>query len=449
MGRPGFFRIRTTYVCGQLRLFRRDGRRMRAMRKADSACLSLVLATAVSVALAASPQQTGPRVVSGTVFDDANGNGTRDAGERGVSGVAVSDQTSVITTGADGTFRITTAATAAVVFVSVPDGWAAVGKMWRPVARDTTPGPQQTDFALQRRATPTEFTFVQASDTHVSAASLPRMQRMREMVEALHPAFVLITGDLVKDALRVPETEARSYYEMFVAELARFTMPVWTVPGNHENFGIERSKSHVSADHPLYGKGMYRMYLGPNYYSFSYGGVRFVGLDSVDIAPDEAGSNNDWYYGHVDAAQMTWLAADVAHATAGSPVVTFNHIPMASAVDQMGGYVEDGAAPSLISIHGKQQYRHLVSNTEALLSVLRPLRLEMALAGHMHIRESLVYQTASGPVRFQQAAAIVGAGGLTGMQMASGFTVYHVKNGRVDDGTFVSIEDSGRFAPSK
>lgn len=411
------------------------------MRKTTWACSFLALA-AVGAVVAAAPQEKASRVVSGVVFDDANGNGTRDAGERGLPDVAISDQTSVMKTGTDGRFQIKTAAAARVVFVSVPDGWATVGKMWRPITEDETPGGPQTAFALQRRATPAEFTFVQASDTHVSAASLPRMQRMREMVEQLHPAFVLITGDLVKDALRVPEAEARGYYEMLVAELARFTVPVWTVPGNHENFGIERSQSKVSAEHPLYGKGMYRHFLGPNYYSFSYGGVRFVGLDSVDIAPDAAGSNNDWYYGHVDARQMTWLAADISSAAAGSPVVTFNHIPMATAVDQMGGYTDGGVAPSLlrVKIDGKLQYRHIVSNTTELLAVLQPLRLEMALAGHMHIRESLVYQTASGPVRFQQAAAIVGAGSLAGMKMASGFTVYRVKNGKVDDGTFVSIE---------
>ena len=81
-------------------------------------------------------------------------------------------------------------------------------------------------------------------------------------------------------------------------------MPVWSVPGNHENFGIERHLSLVSPKHPLYGKGMYRQRLGPNYYSFTYGGVHFVGLDSVDIA-------DLWYYGHVDDAQLAWLRADL------------------------------------------------------------------------------------------------------------------------------------------
>ncbi|HEV8385143.1 MAG TPA: metallophosphoesterase [Candidatus Acidoferrales bacterium] len=395
----------------------------------------LFFLVALCVALAVTPQSKPPRTIRGTVFEDANGNGQRDAGERGVAGVALSDQTGVVTTGADGSFQLEAAPSAGVVSVSLPDGWGAVGKFWRPLA--DTAGEQRVDFTLHRRATATEFIFVHASDTHVSAASLPRLQRMREMVEKLHPAFVLLTGDLVKDALRVPESEARGYYEMVVAELGKFSMPVWTVPGNHENFGIERSKSKVNADHPFYGKKMYRYYLGSNYYSFTWGGVHFVGLDSVDIVAD---ANDDWYYGHIDATQLAWLTRDLAGAAASSPVVTFNHIPMATAVEQMGGYMEGGPAPSLIRINGKMQYRHIVSNTADVLDALRPLRLEIALGGHMHVRESLVYETESGPVRFQQSAAIVDSSKVAGMTTASGFTVYRVKNGKIDNGTFISLD---------
>jgi hypothetical protein len=161
-----------------------------------------------------------------------------------------------------------------------------------------------------------------------------------------------------------------------------------------------------------------------------------VGLDSVDIAAD---ANDDWYYGHIEAAQLAWLTRDLAGAAASSPVVTFNHIPFATAVEEMSGYMDGGAAPSLIRINGKMQYRHIVSNTADVLDALRPLRLEIALGGHMHVRESLIYQTDAGPVRFQQAAAIVDSSKVGGMTMASGFTVYRVKNGKIDDGTFIPL----------
>ena len=109
-----------------------------------------------------------------------------------------------------------------------------------------------------------------------------------------------------------------------------FRCPSGAYPGNHEIFGIERHLSLVSSKHPLYGKGMYRQRLGPNYYSFTHGGVHFVGLDSVDIA-------DLWYYGHVDDVQLAWLKADLSHVPADTPVVTFNHIPFATAIDGVGG----------------------------------------------------------------------------------------------------------------
>ena len=69
--------------------------------------------------------------VSGVVFDDTNRNGARDAGERGVAGVAVSNQDTVVTTDAAGTFRLSGEGTG-VIFVSIPNAYRAVGPWWRP-----------------------------------------------------------------------------------------------------------------------------------------------------------------------------------------------------------------------------------------------------------------------------------------------------------------------------
>jgi hypothetical protein len=235
--------------------------------------------------------QPAPRAIHGIVYDDANRNQTREPNEAGLQGIVVSDQFSVATTAKDGGWKLDAAPGARVVYASVPDGFTPSGAFWRAIPADAA----AIELPLTRRQAASEFTFIHASDTHLSAASLPRMKLLRALVEKAKPAFVLITGDLVRDALRVSETEARGYYDMLVAELKLFPVPVWTVPGNHENFGIERDKSKVTADHPLYGKQMYRHYLGPNYYSFAWGGIRFLGLDSVDI-------DDMWYYGHVDAA---------------------------------------------------------------------------------------------------------------------------------------------------
>ncbi|MEP6834549.1 MAG: metallophosphoesterase, partial [Gemmatimonas sp.] len=233
-------------------------------------CFALPLSIMLSAPLCA---QKAP--VQGSVFVDQNHNGRRDPGERGLANVSVSNQDAVVATDSAGEFRIERGPND-IVFVSTPDNYQTVGRFWRSV----TDSPPRVDFALTPARAQDVFTFAHASDTHISPASFNRTQRLRTLVDSLQPAFVLIAGDLVKDALRVSEAEATSYYNLFMQELGRFTTPAFTVPGNHENFGIEQNLSHVEASNPLFGRKMYHHYLGPDYYSFTYGGVHFVGLNT-------------------------------------------------------------------------------------------------------------------------------------------------------------------------
>ena len=374
---------------------------------------------------------SAPVHVTGTVFVDRNANGVRDTGEPGAAGVTLSDQVHVFAADGEGRFAFD-AAGYGVVSVTPPDGFLVRGPFWRRAA-------EEMSFPLvpTPAAGASAFTFIHASDTHISEQSLERTRRLRALVDSIRPAFVLISGDLVRDALRVSEQEARGYYDMFVRELQQFRVPVFTVPGNHEIFGIERHKSLVSEKHPLYGKRMYRSYLGPNYFSFNYGGVHFLGLDTVDY----------WdlsYYGHVDSLQVAWMGEDLARLPAGRPVVTFNHIPLVSGELSIEGYDDESVAPSLIRINGREQLRHTVSNNQEVLTVLGP-RLEIALGGHIHRREAIRYETAVGTRRFFQTAAVVGPiAGEGPMGIRSGITVYRVQGGRVDDGTFIPLDPSTR-----
>ena len=331
--------------------------------------------------------------VSGVVFEDTNRNGTRDSGEAGIAGVAVSNQDAVVRTDASGAFRLAGPGTG-VVFVSTPNGYRAVGPFWR--AADTT---RALSFALTRDPATTELTFIHASDTHISPASLPRTQRLRTLVDSIGPGLLIISGDLVRDALRVSEAEATGYYELFMKERNAFREPVFTTPGNHEIFGIERDTSHVPMTHPLYGRKMYHKFLGPDYYSFTRGGVHFVALNTVDI-------DDQRYYGHVDSLQLAWLERDLALVPPAMPVVTFNHIPFFTTFEMLNGYNDRPPAPSLITVNGKTAYRHTVSNAGEVLAVLRKHRHVLALGGHMHATERIEYEMTGGKTRFNQVSAL-------------------------------------------
>ena len=396
-----------------------------------------VFAVATATLLIAAPtlRISAQSAATGVVFVDANGNGIHDPGERGVAGVAVSNQDAVTTTDASGRFHLPPGG-AGIVFISVPDGYRSLGRFWRAVADSAAP----LDFALASAPHARQFRFVHASDTHIAPASVDRTRRLGALVDSLAPAFLIVTGDLVRDALRVGEAEATGYYELFVRETSAFHTPLWTVPGNHENFGIERDKSHVSATHPLYGRGMYHKYLGPDYYSFNYGGLHFVGLNTADI-------DDQWYYGHVDSLQLAWLERDLAVVPATMPVVSFDHIPFVSTIEGFNGYMDGGPAPSLITVRGKTVYRHTVSNAGDVLAVLRKRRHVLALGGHFHAAEQVVYDIDGLRTRFNLAAAIVGPTNSNGLRWPSGVTLYTVRDGIIDDGTFIPLGMPDRITP--
>jgi len=385
-----------------------------------------------SFALVAPTHQSDTRSfvgeVSGSVYVDVDGNRQRDPGERGIAGVAVSDQVNVVLTDAQGRYRFPEAGGLGVVYVTQPVGYRPIGSFWRAVLDRNEP--QQIDFPFAVEAQPSEFTFIHASDTHVSEESVDRVRKLRGIVEERRPAFVIVTGDLVRDALRVPESEATGYYQLYLSEIAQFPVPVWSVPGNHENFGIERHKSLVSPTHPLYGKKMYRKMVGPTYYSFNYGSIHFIGLDSVDY-------EDLWYYGHVDEIQLGWLERDVATLGPNSTVVTFNHIPLMSAAPTRVPYTDSGLAPTLIRVGDQTLFRHIVSNHEDVQRRLATTHYTLALGGHFHYREMVRVEGVE--TRFFTTAAVVGPAG----DFPSGVVLYRVRGNQIDDGEFIPLDHPG------
>ena len=118
--------------------------------------------------------------------------------------------------------------------------------------------------------------------------------------------------------------------------------------------------------------------------------------------------------------------------------MTFNHIPFVSAVDEMDGYRDDGAAPTLIKIGAQTVFRHTVSNFRDVLAVLQPHDWPLALGGHFHTRESIRYESAV-RTRFHQAAAVVGPTDNV-VPVISGVTLYRVKDRVIDDGEFIPLK---------
>lgn len=286
--------------------------------------MKLVVACTAMLSLMASPIQA-QRIVHGVVFNDSNSNGVLDPGERPVSGGVVSNQLDLVTTDADGRYRLP-ADDKIIVFVSVPTDGQTVGSSWH-----TVDSSDSISFGLRAQRRPRSFKFMHASDPHIDTANIGRVRRFTALADSIGPAFTLRSGDLAYDAMSQQEARARGYFELFLAEM-KLREPYWTVPGNHDHFGIIPSRSHVPSTHPRYNRGMYRRYMGPEYYSFNYGGVHFIGLHTVQ--PDDSA-----YYGGVDSLQLAWLARDAAAVPPSTPVVVFAHIPLTSGLGSMAGYI--------------------------------------------------------------------------------------------------------------
>lgn len=362
--------------------------------------------------------------IKGIVFEDTNGNSIRDKGEQGIPKVVVSDQEVTTLTNDSGEFVLVSESKFPHIFISQPSGYT--GTYYYKKTAEMT-------FPLQVSKDQQKFTFIHASDTHVDAASLPRMIRFREMADSLDVAFVIITGDLIRDALRVNESTASGYYDLFVNEITKFKTPVYVGVGNHELFGVERDKSLVSTEHPLYGKKMFRHYLGPNYYSFNYGGIHFISIDGV-------GYQNLYYYGGVDETQLAWLEADLQEVTTQTPVITFNHIPFVSPGFSFQNFENHPFyGPQLLQQGEEMEHRHLVHNFDEVQKRLGERPFPLALSGHYHAAQNSTI-IGSNTV-FAQTSAIKGPDGFTynGFEVRSGFTLYEVADGAIINSTFIPL----------
>ena len=358
--------------------------------------------------------------MSGVVFADANADGRRDAGEAAVAGVVVTDGTNVVTTDAAGEYALADV-TAAHVFVVTPGDRRAVGSWYRATAA-------HVDFPLASAPLPARWRFAHLSDPHVEAASAARFRAALASAAGRAADLAIISGDLVFDALRADAATARARYAAYDAVAAASPVPVRSVIGNHDVFGIDRRWSHATVGEPGYGKALYEEKEGPRYSAFNRGGVHFLVLDTIGV-------DDTRYYGLLDEAQLEWARRELRQVPAGTTVVTVGHIPLRSGALALS-YAAEGLARSLLSVGGRTSYPHVVRNADALVEILRPYRWTLALQGHTHVAERLPAE-AGARTRYHTAPAITR---LPQGQPPSGFFVYQVDGGEVDDGELVPLD---------
>ncbi len=168
----------------------------------------------------------------------------------------------------------------------------------------------------------------------------------------LHPAFVVVTGDLIN---RAGDPMQAAEYKRIAAKLNN-GIPLYNVPGNHD-VGNDPTPESLAA---------YRERFGPDYYTFRAGDMVGIVLDSSLIArPAKAPAEA--------AKQEAWLRAELEKARQGAArVIVFQHHPW---------FLKDANEPD--------QYFNIPKPIRMrYLALLHHYGVEWVFAGHYHRNET-------------------------------------------------------------
>ena len=237
--------------------------------------------------------------------------------------------------------------------------WAGTGVVW------TVSGGVLSSRALAKAILePSDFHFVQISDTHIGfdkEANPDPVATAREAIGRINalpvrPELVLHTGDLT-------HTQKPAQFDTAAGLLQELnTSAVFTVPGEHDVFDDD-GREYLAR----FGKGS----SGDGWRSFDSHGVHFVGL--VNVLSFKTGG-----VGTLGAGQLAWLEKDLATQSASTPIVVFTHIPLWAVFPEWGWVTSDG---------------------QQALSQLRRFGSVTVLNGHIH----QVLQKVEGHVTFHSA----------------------------------------------
>lgn len=260
------------------------------------------LALGVLVALAGTA--TAQDQATGIVFLDTNTNGERDAGERGIEGVAVTNGLDVVRTDAEGRYAlpVTDDTIISVVkpagfqvpldihglpvfhYIHKPQGSPDDGFLF-PGVDPTGPLPESIDFPLIEVDEPERFSVIVFGDPQ--PYTLEQVGHFRADVidtqvvpggsgasRNIHgAAFGISLGDLVGDQLDLfePLNEAQGL----------LGVPWYNVYGNHDMNFLSGDSSLTINDPDLYADETYERVYGPPNFAFQYGRAHFIVLDNV------------------------------------------------------------------------------------------------------------------------------------------------------------------------
>ena len=374
-----------------------------------------------------------PVVVQGRVFEDRNGDGRWQPGERGVASVAVSDGRSVTRSADDGRYRLESAP-GRTVFAIKPAGWtlaaadSAAPLAWRQLSAGPAPALKygglrerwfdgSFDIALRRAPAHRD-----GLEVRVLADPQPKSRADvgyygRDIVDSLlaepkerpRAALGLSLGDIVDNALDL--------YPAINAETRRAAVPWLHVAGNHD----------VDRDAPDDATSLltFRNVYGPDTFAWEESEAVFVGLDDVIARPGQSPA----YIGGFRDDQFAFLEAYLPSVPKNRLLVIAVHIP-------------------LFEPEGGDTFRD--ADRARLFALLQAFPHVLLLSGHNHSQQHWYHDASTGwhgaqPLHEYNVGAACGAY-WSGAKDAAGIPDTTMADGTPNGYARLHVDAQGRYA---
>jgi outer membrane protein assembly factor BamB/predicted phosphodiesterase len=229
----------------------------------------------------------------GVVYHDLNMNRQHDTGEKGISGVAVSDGLNVVLTDSKGAFMLPGIAETRFIHITIPAGYRSSGNFY--IKADSRESGYDFGLVTFPASANKKVRFLQLADTE-TGSDFGWIGPIRDYAANEDISFIIHTGDICY------EYGLNFHGSNVTAET--MGVPVYYCVGNHDL---------VKGN---YGEELFEKNFGPAFYSFDAGNIHFIVTPMLTGDYKPSYSKEDVY---------RWMKNDLRLVDPSKNLVVFNH----------------------------------------------------------------------------------------------------------------------------